>query len=165
MDRNLLVRTFLIRAFLIRFFGEKMFLAGSHFSPPGKSILSGFGRRDRWVGGWHRLGVGDAHGRDSDDWFADSHGFGIGANTPTRWHKRGLLPPRFSSPPVPRHTCPKRTGSVHTEKYFACGWWTTMAEVDCSGSSWSSSLSVMPISSARSRSNSCFWSARLGQAG
>ena len=53
----------------------------------------------------------------------------------------------------------------HTEKYFAWGWWTTMAEVDCSGSSWSSSERVMPISSARSKARSCCWSARLGQAG
>jgi len=40
-----------------------------------------------------------------------------------------------------------------------------MAEVDCSGSSWSSSERVMPISSALSSANSCFWSPRLGQAG
>ena len=53
----------------------------------------------------------------------------------------------------------------HTEKYFAWGWWTTMAEVDCSGSSWSSSERVRPISSARSNASSCCWSARLGQAG
>jgi hypothetical protein len=53
----------------------------------------------------------------------------------------------------------------HTEKYFAWGWWTTMAEVDCSGSSWSSSERVMPIWSARSNASSCCWSARLGQAG
>ena len=53
----------------------------------------------------------------------------------------------------------------HTEKYFAWGWWTTMAEVDCSGSSWSSSDRVMPISPARSKARSCCWSARLGQAG
>jgi hypothetical protein len=53
----------------------------------------------------------------------------------------------------------------HTEKYLACGWWTTMAEVDCSGSSWSSSERVMPISSAPNSANSCFWSARLGHAG
>jgi hypothetical protein len=53
----------------------------------------------------------------------------------------------------------------HTEKYFAWGWWTTMAEVDCSGSSWSSSERAMPISSARNNARSCCWSARLGQAG
>ena len=53
----------------------------------------------------------------------------------------------------------------HTEKYFAWGWWTTIAEVDCSGSSWSSSERVMPISSALSNARSCFWSARFGQAG
>jgi bifunctional non-homologous end joining protein LigD len=46
----------------------------------------------------------------------------------------------------------------HTEKYFAWGWWRTMAEVDCSGSSWSSSERVMPISSARSRASSRFGS-------
>src|SRR5439155_169186 len=40
-----------------------------------------------------------------------------------------------------------------------------MAEVDWSGSSWSSSERVMPISSARSNASSCCWSARLGQAG
>ena len=51
----------------------------------------------------------------------------------------------------------------HTEKYVACGWWTTMAEVDCSGSSWSSSERVMPISFARNNARSCRWSARLGQ--
>jgi len=59
---------------------------------------------------------------------------------------------------------PCRT-APQTEKYFACGWWTTIAEVDCSGSSWSSSERVMPISSAPSSAKSCRWSARLGQAG
>ena len=54
---------------------------------------------------------------------------------------------------------------TYTEKYLACGWWTTMAEVDCSGSSWSSSVRTMSISAARSSSSNCFWSARLGQAG
>jgi hypothetical protein len=44
---------------------------------------------------------------------------------------------------------------AHTEKYFACGWCTTMALVDCSGSSWSSSVSVMPIASAFSKSRIC----------
>jgi hypothetical protein len=29
----------------------------------------------------------------------------------------------------------QRGSRLHTEKYFAWGWWTTMAEVDCSGSS------------------------------
>jgi hypothetical protein len=50
-----------------------------------------------------------------------------------------------------------------TEKYFAWGWVTTMAEVDCSGSSWSSSVSETPISSALSSANSGRWSARLGR--
>jgi hypothetical protein len=40
-----------------------------------------------------------------------------------------------------------------------------MAEVDCSGSSWSSSERVMPISRAPKSASSCVWSARLGQAG
>src|SRR5581483_7438271 len=83
-------------------------------------------------------------------------------------------------PDVPREARPRRTHGVHpilskqlhseafplyTEKYFACGWWRTMAEVDCSGSSMSSSERPTPISSACNNSNSCFWSARLGQAG
>src|SRR6266851_2993883 len=59
----------------------------------------------------------------------------------------------------------RQHASRHTEKYFACGWVTTIAEVDCSGSSWSSSVSTRPISSARSSWRSCFWSPRLGQAG
>jgi len=51
-------------------------------------------------------------------------------------------------------TARERGSRRHTEKYFAWGWWTTMAEVDCSGSSWSSSERVMPISSARSKARS-----------
>ena len=35
-------------------------------------------------------------------------------------------------------------------KYFASGWWATMAEVDCSGSSWNSSVSSTPIRSGSS---------------
>ena len=74
---------------------------------------------------------------------------------------RGLLE-NFS---LSSGTARERGYRLHTEKYFAWGWWTTMAEVDCSGSSWSSSERVMPISSARNNARSCCWSARLGQAG
>src|SRR6266496_3262090 len=52
----------------------------------------------------------------------------------------------------------RKGAKAHTEKYLAWGWWTTMAEVDCSGSSWSSSVSATPISSARSSSNKRRWS-------
>ena len=75
----------------------------------------------------------------------------------------------FSGPkeifPLPAAENRRRALRRHTEKYLAWGWWRTMAEVDCSGSSWSSSERVMPISSARSNARSCCWSARLGQAG
>ncbi len=87
---------------------------------------------------------------------------------------RGIAPlPRrnracFATPQRPtasmlKRLCPDE--APHTEKYLAWGWWTTMAEVDCSGSSMSSSERAMPISSAWSSANNCFWSARLGQAG
>ncbi|MBP2669366.1 MAG: hypothetical protein H6Q80_1568, partial [Deltaproteobacteria bacterium] len=33
----------------------------------------------------------------------------------------------------------------YTEKYFACGWWTTIAEVVCSGTISIDSVSVTPI--------------------
>src|SRR6267142_7141952 len=39
-----------------------------------------------------------------------------------------------------------------TEKYFASGWWTMIAEVDCSGSSWNSSVSSTPIRAGSSNS-------------
>ena len=52
-----------------------------------------------------------------------------------------------------------------TLKYFACGWWTTMAVVRCSGSSWNCSLSASPIRSGSSSSNSFAWSSRSGHAG
>ena len=69
-----------------------------------------------------------------------------------------------TEPKIGSHGASGRLRS-HTEKYFAWGWWRTMAEVDCSGSSWSSSERVRPICSALSNASSCFWSARLGQAG
>jgi hypothetical protein len=72
---------------------------------------------------------------------------------------------RFSDFPCRQGISQRAKGRAQTEKYLAWGWWTTIAEVYCSGSSWSSSESVMPISSALSRARSCFWSARLGQAG
>ncbi len=50
-------------------------------------------------------------------------------------------------------------------KYFASGWWTIMASVDCSGCSCSSSDSSTPIRSGRSRSTSFTRSSRSGQAG
>src|SRR5580658_8761895 len=91
--------------------------------------------------------------------------------------ERGVARTRHSLNPSPSRDDPRESSRLsevknpvpaadfYTEKYFACGWWTTMAEVDCSGSSWSSSLSWMPISSALSSARSCSWSARLGQAG
>ena len=42
---------------------------------------------------------------------------------------------------------------------------TTMAEVDCSGQSWNSSDSVMPMRSAPSSASRSSWSARFGHAG
>ena len=94
-----------------------------------------------------------------------------GQNLPTMGSLPAFRPPLVfftacfgTEPKIGSHGASGRLRS-HTEKYFAWGWWRTMAEVDCSGSSWSSSERVMPISSALSRANSCFWSPRLGQAG
>jgi hypothetical protein len=50
-------------------------------------------------------------------------------------------------------------------KYFASGWCTTRASVDCSGCSCSSSLSSTPIRSGRSSETSLARSSRSGQAG
>ena len=50
-------------------------------------------------------------------------------------------------------------------KYFASGWWTMKASVDCSGCSCSSSESSTPIRPGSSRSTSVARSARSGQAG
>ena len=50
-------------------------------------------------------------------------------------------------------------------KYLASGWWTMMAEVDCSGWSWNSSESSTPMRSGRRSSNSLVCSSRSGQAG
>ena len=53
----------------------------------------------------------------------------------------------------------------HTVKYFARGFSTTIALVDCSGSSCHSSDSERPMRSAPSRRNSGSWSSSFGQAG
>src|SRR5258705_10486534 len=75
-------------------------------------------------------------------------------------------PERLPSPnAVFSLTAGRIAAAGQTEKYFAWGWWTTRAGGDCSGSSWSSSERVMPISSARSNARSWRWSLRLGQAG
>ena len=50
-------------------------------------------------------------------------------------------------------------------KYLASGWWTTMAEVDCSGWSWNSSETVTPMRPISSSSATFTWSSRSGQAG
>lgn len=50
-------------------------------------------------------------------------------------------------------------------KYFACGWWTISALVDCSGTSWNSSDSSTPMRAGSSSSNSCTWPSRSGHAG
>ena len=54
---------------------------------------------------------------------------------------------------------------VHTLKYLAAGWWTTMASVDCSGCSCISSESSTPIRSGCSSRAIFARSARSGQAG
>lgn len=100
----------------------------------------------------------------------------------TRAIHRGAA--RFEKPQLRRRWCTVRTRNAHfirimfgmtvipnmiqmpqTEKYLAWGWWTTMALVDCSGWSWSSSAISMPMRSAPSNASSLCWSARLGQAG
>jgi hypothetical protein len=50
-------------------------------------------------------------------------------------------------------------------KYFAEGWWTVIALVDCSGVSMNSSVNSTPISAGESSSKSFAWSSRFGQAG
>jgi DNA-binding GntR family transcriptional regulator len=49
-------------------------------------------------------------------------------------------------------------------KYEASGWWTTMASVDCSGSSWNSSDSTTPIRSGSRIAAIWARSSRSGQA-
>ena len=66
------------------------------------------------------------------------------------------------------HIAPLKAGGArrgYTEKYFARGFSTTMALVDCSGCSCHSSESEMPIRSASSRRSSGSWSSSFGQAG
>jgi len=55
--------------------------------------------------------------------------------------------------------------AYRTLKYRAWGWCTTIALVDCSGSSWNSSVSSTPILSGLRSVNSFVWSSRFGQAG
>jgi hypothetical protein len=50
-------------------------------------------------------------------------------------------------------------------KYFASGWCTMIADVDCSGCSWNSSLRLTPIRSGRSSSTSPVWYSTSGHAG
>jgi probable F420-dependent oxidoreductase len=75
---------------------------------------------------------------------------------------------------VHRQKCPKARraaavgspmGRQRMTKYFASGWWQTIADVDCSGSSWNSSVSVTPMRSSSSSSATCCWSSRSGHAG
>ena len=55
---------------------------------------------------------------------------------------------------------------IYTTKYFAAGWCTTIAEVDCSGSSRNPLVSRTPtFFSGSSSTNSLVWSSRLGHAG
>lgn len=49
-------------------------------------------------------------------------------------------------------------------KYFASGWWITIASVDCSGCSWNSSERWTPMRSGWSRSAILARSSRFGQA-
>ncbi len=63
------------------------------------------------------------------------------------------------APPHPRtHPPPLYSGSpsscAPTAKYTASGWWKTIADTEASGSIMKPSVSAMPISSGRSRSNS-----------
>ena len=50
-------------------------------------------------------------------------------------------------------------------KYFASGWWTIRADVDCSGCSWNSSDSSTPIRDGSRRSTSTACISTSGQAG
>lgn len=52
-----------------------------------------------------------------------------------------------------------------TLKYLACLWWTMRAVVDCSGSSWNSSLSSTPMRPGFKIGQSLSWSSKRGQAG
>ena len=62
---------------------------------------------------------------------------------------------------VPHGAC----GRAHRAlKYFASGWWMTIASVDCSGWSWNSSDSWTPIRSGSSSSAILARSSRSGQA-
>src|SRR6185437_4780926 len=56
-------------------------------------------------------------------------------------------------------------GAHQVLKYFASGWCTISASVDCSGASWNSSDSVTPIRSASSNRITLALSSRSGQAG
>ena len=50
-------------------------------------------------------------------------------------------------------------------KYLASGWGTTIAEVDCSGTRWNSSVIATPMRSISSSSATFTWSSRSGHAG
>ena len=73
--------------------------------------------------------------------------------------------PLPSRSPPPSTGCPSEVADHLMLKYFAAGWWTMIAEVDCSGSSCHSSLMLTPIRPGCSSSNSWAWSSRFGQAG
>src|SRR5262245_8644429 len=72
-------------------------------------------------------------------------------------------------PVVPGQDGPAEEAGVghrrQTMKYLASGWWTTMADVDCSGWSWNSSDTVTPMRPISSSSATFTWSSRSGQAG
>ena len=57
----------------------------------------------------------------------------------------------------------RRTGQ--TTKYLASGWGTMIADVDCSGTRWNSSVSVTPMRSISSSSATFACSSRSGHAG
>ena len=59
----------------------------------------------------------------------------------------------------------RQEGLAQTLKYFASGWWTTIASVDCSGCSCISSDSSTPIRAGSSSRATLARSARSGQAG
>ncbi len=56
-------------------------------------------------------------------------------------------------------------GAHRALKYFASGWWTMIADVDCSGCSWNSSESSTPIRPGARSSTSLVWSSKSGHAG
>lgn len=91
-----------------------------------------------------------------------------GQATGLHWTDKCTTRPPRAPPGFHRGGGPARRAAAYPAqralKYFASGWWMTMASVDCSGWSWNSSESWTPMRSGSSSSAILARSSRSGQA-